>query len=227
MPNVKVLQAVQERHQAREAHAQRVYTGYADQVPKLIHALAGVSQADHRRALRVLTQMSFLIVPQLIDALANPALDAQAQDEVVAVLGLAGDRSACEAILRHFDAVRGNPQRASLVALSLARLGEPCILPFLRAELDSDQFERVLNAVSALRSLGELEDITRLRAVHRTSSRFDEGAREIRKAVVSAILAILDEVGGHSAERFLDQIRNSFADRALWKEISDFSGYTV
>jgi hypothetical protein len=102
-----------------------------------------------------------------------------------------------------------------MVALSLAHLGDARVLSFLREQLDCGDPQQVFNAVSALRFLGELEDINRLRAIHRSTFGSGGFTRKIRNAAVSAILAILDEDGGHSADRILDQIRGSFADRAL------------
>lgn len=226
MPNIKVLKAAKERRRSQAAHSKRVYGGYADQVNQLIYNLNGSSPADQERALRLLTQMSFLIVPELLTALQDPALDTATIDQIVLLLGETSDENAREPLWEYYLEVCEEPNRASLAALSLAHLGEPRVLNFLRGELDCDDPERILNAVKALRYLGELEDVNRLRAIHRTSSNQGECTREIRKETVNSILAILDEVGGHSADRILEQIRGSFADRALWKDISAYTAYS-
>ena len=83
MPNTKVLKAAKERRNSRAAHAKRVYDGYADQVNLLTHTLNGSSQADQVRAKRLLAQMSFLIVPELLDALQDTSLEPHTIDQVV------------------------------------------------------------------------------------------------------------------------------------------------
>jgi hypothetical protein len=226
MPNNKVLMAARERLQAQAAHAQRVYDGYSDQVNEIIRALDGTSRADQERAVRVLRQMSFLIVPELLAALQNPALNTTIINKVVSLLGDSCDDRAREPLWEYFQQVQGETEQASLIALSLARLGDERVLPFLRDELDCGSPERVINAVSGLCFMGELEDINRLRAIHRCSFGSGGNTRKVRNGAVNAILAILDENGGHSANRTLDQIRNSFADRALWKEISAYTEYS-
>lgn len=226
MPNSKVIIAAEERRQARAAHAQRVYNGYAVQVKQLTHQLAGPSRGDHDRALRLLNQMSFLIVPDLLNAIVDPALDKDAVDEVVSLLGDAGDCNACQALWQHFHAVSHEPERASQVALSLAKLGDPLVLPYLREGLESGAPEQVMNAIQGMRFVGELEDFNRLRVIHRTCLDYGDDARDIRKYAVNAILAILEEAGSHTSDRLLDQIRNNFADRALWKDISAFTEFS-
>jgi hypothetical protein len=227
MPNSKVLQAAEERRQARISHAQRVYKSYSGQVNTLIHQLAGASPADHDRAFRLLIGMSSMIIPQLIEALHDPALDDSAVDEVVSLLGDTGDENARKAVKEHFIKVQGDPDRACAAMLSLAKLGDSEILSVVRQQLDSDHPEKICDAITALKYLGELEDISRLRAIHRTSVAFGDYTRSIRKGAVDAILAILDEAGAHTAARFLDQIRSSFADQALWKELSVYTEYSL
>ena len=225
MPNTKVILAAEERRFARAAHAQRVYDGYAVQVEVLIHQLAGPSRGDHDRSLRLLRQMSFLIVPELSACLTDPTLDKAAVDEVVSLLGDTGSSSASQALWEHFKEVSNEPERASITALSLAKLGDPLILPYLRQELDTGVPEQVNNAVLGLIFVGELEDFSRLRAIHRTCLDYGDYAIVIRKSAVKAILAILEEEGGHTSDRLLDQIRSSFADRALWKDISAYTEF--
>jgi HEAT repeat protein len=227
MANTKVLLAADERRQARVSHAKRVHGSYAGQVEFLIHQLAGPSQADRDRAGRLLTQMSCLIVPQLIEALNDPGLDDHAIDEIAAFLGDTGDESARQPLWDYYKTVKDDPDRSRLAILSLAKLGDPEILSFVRQELDTDHPEKVSSAITALKYLGELEDVSRLRAIHRTCLVFGESARGIRKEVVNAILAILDEAGEHTAARTMDQIRSSFADQALWKEISAYTKYST
>jgi len=226
MPNNKVFKAAKERLEAQAAHAQRVYDGYADQVNEIIRALDGSSRADQERAMRLLKQMSFLIVPELLAALQNPAFNTTILGKIVPILGDTCDDRAREPLWLYYQQVQEDPERASLVALSLAHLGDARVLSFLRNELDCSDPQRVFNAVSALRVLGELEDINRLRAIHHSSFGSGGFTRKIRNGAVSAILAILDEDGGHSADRFLDQIRGSFADRALWKDISAYTEFS-
>lgn len=227
MPNSKVLKAAEERRQARISHAQRVYKSYAGQVKSLIHQLAGPSQADHDRAFRLLTGMSSLIVPQLIEALNDPALNQTAVDEVVKLLGDTGDERARQAVREYFFKVQGDPECSCEAMLSLAKLGDPEILSLVRQQLNADHPEKIFRAITALKYLGELEDVSRLRAIHRTSAVYGDYARNIRKEVVDSILAILDEAGSHMAARSLDQIRSSFADQALWKEISAYTRYSL
>jgi hypothetical protein len=226
MPNSKVLKAAEERRQARISHAQRVYRSYSGQVRMLIHQLAGPSPADHDRAFRLLTGMNSMIIPQLIKALHDPALDDPAVDEVVLLLGDTGDENARQALKDHFIKVQGDPERSCTAMLSLAKLGDPEVLSLVRQHLDADHPEKICDAITALKYLGELEDINRLRAIHRISATYGDYTRSIRKGIVDAILAILDEAGVHTAVRFLDQIRNSFADQALWKELSAYTEYS-
>jgi hypothetical protein len=226
MPNSKVLKAAEERRQARLSHAQRVYRSYSGQVNSLIHQLAGPSQADHDRAYRLLTGMSGLIIPQLIEALHDHTLDDSAVDEVVALLGDTGDESARQAVNEHFIKVQDDPERSCTAMLSLAKLGDSEILSLVRQQLDADHPEKICTAITALKYIGELEDISRLRAIHHTSAVYGEYTRSIRKGVVDAILAILDEAGAHTTARSLDQIRSSFADQGLWKELSAYTDYS-
>ena len=75
-----------------------------------------------------------------------------------------------------FEANRDDLERASTAVLSLSGLGDERVLPYVRQTLQARDGELVSNAVAGLISLGELEDVDRLRLVH---LRF-MGNREIR-----------------------------------------------
>jgi hypothetical protein len=219
MPNRKVLQAAKERRRGKAVQAGRVYRRYAGRVPELIAKLGGPTQQGHDLAFDLLGQMNVLIVPELLAALSDQNLDPFALDEVVSLLGTSGDERAIQPLWEHFMQVSGDPDRASSVALSLSALGEERVLPYLRAELDSGSPERVSNAVAALVTIGEIDDVNRLRAVHYRYRGGGETAQEIRMGAANAILAILGETDPNTLEKTLDQIRSSFPDRALWEDI--------
>lgn len=93
MPNYRVLkEAARLRHRKRRS-AERLYRRYRQQVPDLIRQL-GMTQAAHDRAFDLLSRMGDTIVRELLEALADPALDPIATDEVVSLLGAAGDQRA-------------------------------------------------------------------------------------------------------------------------------------
>lgn len=215
MPNYRSIKAAAERRRQTRPTAERVYQQHRDEVPSLIRQLAGPAQADHDRAFDLLQQMSDVIVDELLAALANPTLDPIAVDEVVSLLSVAGAEQARDPIWEFFQANRDDPERASTAALSLSGLGDERMLPYLRDSLDSKDAEIVSNAAAGMIFLGELEDIPRLRAVH---IRYPTHP-EIRLAVASAILAILEETDRRTFERTLDEIQHSFADRRLWDDI--------
>ena len=115
----------------------------------------------------------------------------------------------------YFQRVRSDPERGSIAALSLSVMGDMRVLPFLRMELGCRSCRRVANAVAAMVTLGELEDVERLRAVHHRYL----GNEEIRSGVANAILAILSNSDTRRLERTLEQIRTNFEDRALWGDL--------
>lgn len=154
-------------------------------------------------------------MPDLLSALQDPSIDSFIKDEVASLLGVTGDERAREPLWEYFLQMIDEPESASTAALSLSNLGDERVLPFVRTELESDIDETVSNAVAALIVLGELEDVNRLRAIHRRYLQ-DE---ETRYGIANAILAILGEVDQPALERTLEQIRTSFADRALWEDI--------
>ncbi len=220
MTNSRAIRAAEERHLARVPHARRVYQSYAEDVPELIYQLNSSSPAEHKRAYKLLKQMDFLIVPELLAALTDPELNDTALDEIIAILGDAGYKHSIEPLWEYFQRHQRNPLQASCAALSLAQLGDMRILSYARQYLENSSPEIIDRGVSCLYFLGELEDVSRLRSVYRRSLDYGEYSRHIRHGAVKAILAILDEVDSPSAERVKDQIRNSYADRALWRDIS-------
>jgi HEAT repeat protein len=173
---------------AKRRSAQRLYQRYEHQVPTLIRQL-GTNQAAHDRAFGLLSKMGETIVTELLEALADPTLDPIAADEVVSLLGAAGDQRARAALWAFFEANRDDPERASTAALSLSGLGDERVLPYVRTSLQARDEELVSSAVASMISLGEMEDVDRLRLVH---LRFLAN-REIRVGVASAILTILSE----------------------------------
>lgn len=225
MPNRKVMDAAAERRRKLRPQAERVYRKYGDRVHELIRQLAGPTQEDHDRAFDRLLRMGEFIAPALLEALADPALDPFVADEIVSLLGGTGDERAREPVWQYLQTYRDDPERVSTAALSLAGLGDERALPYLREGLDSQDEEVVANAVAALIMLGEMEDIPRLREIHRRH----RANREIRMAIASAVLTIVGETDQRTFNRTLDEIRTSFADRALWGDIwtileSEFGG---
>jgi hypothetical protein len=215
MPNRKVMEAAAERRREMHSQAKRAYREYGALAHNLIRQLAGPAQADHDRAFDRLSQMGELVASELLEALADPALDPIAADEVVSLLGTTGDERAREPIWRFLQENLDDPERLYTAALSLAGLGDDRILPYLREGLDSDDEETVANSVAGMIMVGQSRDISRLREVfrhHRTS-------REIRFGVANAVLTILGETDQRTFNRTLDEIRTSFTDRDLWDDI--------
>jgi HEAT repeat protein len=134
---------------------------------------------------------------------------------VVSLLGAAGDQRAQTALWAFFEANRDDPERASTAALSLSGLGDERVLPYARQSLQASDEELVSNAVASLISLGELEDVDRLRLVH---LRFLAN-REIRVGVASAILTILGEADEATMRRKMDEIEAGPMDAELWDDI--------
>ena len=215
MPNLKILQAAAERRRQMRPKAERLYQQYRDQVPCLIHQLAGPTQQEHDRAFDLLSQMGETVVSELLDALADPTLDEIAADEVVSLLGVTGDDRAREPLWEFFQAHQGDLERASAAALSLGTLGDDRVLPFLRQTLDADDEELVSNAVAAMITVGTMEDIPRLREIHRKHLT----NWEIRFGIANVILTIVGETDQRTFNRTLDDIKASFADRRLWDDI--------
>lgn len=214
MPNLKVMKAAAERRQKMRPTAERLYRQYQDQVPQLIRQLAGPTQAEHDRAFELLSQMSQMIVSELLDALGDLRLDVIAADEVVSLLSLAGDERAREP-LWHFFQAQGDLERASTAALSLSGLGDERVLPFLRRTLDADDEQLVSNAVAEMITVGTMEDIPRLREIHRKHLT----NWEIRFGIANVILTILGETDQRTFNRTLDDIQTSFSGRRLWDDI--------
>lgn len=215
MPNRKVLEAAAERRRRMRPQAERVYQKYGARVHELIRQLAGPTQEQHDRAFDRLLRMGEFAAPALMEALADPNLDPFVADEVVSLLGNAGDERAREPIWQFLQACRDDPERVSTAALSLAGLGDERALPYLREGLDSTDEEVVSNAVAALVMLGQMEDIPHLREVHRRH----RANREIRTGIANVVLTILGETSQRTLNRTLDEIRTSFTDRALWADI--------
>jgi HEAT repeat protein len=202
--------------------AERLYRRHQREVPTLIRQLGGTpsppgqsEQATHDRAWDLLSKMGETAVAELLEALGDPTLDPIAADEVVSLLGAAGDQRARPALWAFFQANRGDPERASTAALSLSMLGEERVLPHVRQDLQARDEELVANAVASLIPLGELEDVDRLRLVH---LRFMAN-REIRTSIASAILSILGETDEATLRRELDKIEASPVDAGLWDDI--------
>jgi hypothetical protein len=215
MPNRKVMEAAAERRLKMRPQAERAYRKYGARAHDLIRQLAGPIQADHDLAFDRLIRMGEFVVSELLEALADPTLDPIAADEVISLLGGTGDERAREPVWQFLQANRDDPERVSTAALSLAGLGDDRALPCLREELDSDDEELVANAVAGMIMLGQPEDISSLRQVHRGH----RANREIRFGVANAVLTILGETDQRIFNRTLDEIRTSFADRDLWADI--------
>jgi HEAT repeat protein len=220
MTNSRAIRAIEERHRARAVHAQRVYQSYAEDVPELIQQLNNSSSADHRRAYKLLKQMDFLIVPDLVAALTDPRMKETALEEIIAILGDAGNRLSIEPLWEYFQRVQRDPLRASCAALSLAQLGDTRVLAYARQYLENNSPLVVSRGVRCLYYLGELEDVGRLRSIYRCSQDYEEQSSQIRNGTVKAILAILEDVDKQSAEQIREQIRESYSDQALWRDIS-------
>ncbi len=215
MPNRKVMAAAAERRLRMRPRAERVYRKYGAQAHDLIRRLGGPTQDDHDIAFDRLIRMGEFVATELLEALADPTLDPIAADEVVSLLGGTGDERACEPIWRFLQENQDDPERVSTAALSLAGLGDDRALPYLREGLDADDEEQVANSVAGMIMVGQLEDIVRLRRVHRRH----HANREIRAGVANAVLTILGETDQRIFNRTLDEISTSFADRHLWADI--------
>ncbi|MCX7681379.1 MAG: HEAT repeat domain-containing protein [Anaerolineae bacterium] len=215
MPNRKVMESAAEMRRARRPQAERTYRKYGAQARELIRQLGSHSQEAHDRAYDLLRRMGDFIVDELLEALHDLSLSPVAIDEVVSLLGATGDERAREPIWQFLQSNLDNPERVSTAALSLAGLGDDRALPFLRAGLESQDEEQVANGVAGLIMVGRLEDIPRLRQVHRAH----RANREICFGVANAILTILGETNERTFNRTLDEIRTSFADRHLWADI--------
>jgi HEAT repeat protein len=215
MPNLKVLDAAQANRRRGRHLALREYHRYQKEVPTLIRQLGGPTQAAHDRAFRLLSKMIGAATDELLAALADPRLHPDAADEVISLLGRAGDARAIEPIWAFFQANRADPERTSTAALSLSFLGDERVLPFLRESLKTGDNERVANAATAMIAVGKMEDIPLLRIVHRQF----KADTEIRGAVANAILSILGETDKATLQRELDDIQSSLADSDLWSDI--------
>jgi len=215
MPNLKIMEAAAERRRQMRPKAERLYRQYRDQVPRLISQLAGPAQEEHDRAFDLLSQMGEMVVSELLDALADPTLDDIAADEVVSLLGVTGDDRASEPLWNFFQAHLDDLERASAAALSLASLGDDRVLPFLRQALEAEDEELVANAVAAMVTVGTMDDIPRLREIHRKNLT----NWEIRFGIANVILSIVGEADQSTFNRTLDDIQASFADRRLWDDI--------
>jgi hypothetical protein len=214
MPNPKVMRATAEMRQQMRPTAERLYRQYRDQVPRLIRQLAGPTQEEHDHAFDLLSQMGEMVASELLDALSDPTLDEIAADEVVSLLGVTGDERAREPLWDFFQA-QVSLERASTAALSLSGLGDDRVLPFLRRTLYADDEELVSNAVAAMITVGTMEDIPRLREIHRKHLT----NWEIRYGIANAILTIVGETDQRTFNRTLDDIQARFADRRLWDDI--------
>jgi len=215
MPNRKVLDAAEASRRRGRRLALREYHRYQKEVPTLIRQLGGPTQAAHDRAFRLLSKMIGADTDELLAALADPTLDPDAADEVVSLLGRAGDARAVEPIWAFFQANQPDPERASTAALSLSFLGDERVLPYLRESLKTGDNERVANAATAMIAVGQMTDIPSLRVVHRQF----KADTEIRVAVANAILSILGETDATTLQREMDDIQSSLSDSDLWSDI--------
>ena len=215
MPNRKVLDAAEASRRRGRRLALREYHRYQKEVPTLIRQLGGPTQAAHDRAFRLLSKMIGADTDELLAALADPTLDPDAADEVVSLLGRAGDARAVEPIWAFFQANQPDPERASTAALSLSFLGDERVLPYLRESLKTGDNERVANAATAMIAVGQMADIPSLRVVHRQF----KADTEIRVAVANAILSILGETDATTLQREMDDIQSSLSDSDLWSDI--------
>ena len=215
MPNLKVLDAAEATRRRGRRLALREYHRYQKEVPNLIRQLGGPTQAAHDRAFRLLSKMIGAATDELLVALADPTLDPDAADEVISLLGRAGDARAIEPIWAFFQANRRDLERTSTAALSLSFLGDERVLTYLRESLKTGDNEGVANAATAMIAVGKMEDIPLLRTVHRQF----KADTEIRVAVANAILSILGETDKATLEREMDDVQCSLADSDLWSDI--------
>lgn len=215
MPNRKVMEAAAERRRRGRHLAVREYRHRKAEVPTLIRQLGDPTQAGHGRAFRLLAKMADAATQELLEALADPALDPTAADQVVSLLGTAGDPRAIEPVWVFFQANRNDPARASTAALCLAGLGDDRVLPYLRESLRTGDPDSVSNAAAAMIMLGHLEDIPLLRLVHRQF----KADTEIRAGIANAVLSIVAEADETTMEQELDDIQDNIADHDLWDDI--------
>lgn len=215
MPNRKVIEAAADMRRKARSKAKRTYRKYRVQAHKLIRQLAGPAQEEHDVAFDLLASMGELVVPELLESLADPTLDPIAADEVVSLLGTTGDERAREPIWEFLQANLDDPERLYTAALSLAGLGDDRALPYLREGLEAKDEEYVANAAAGMIIVGQLEDIPRLRQTHRRH----RANRGIRLAIANAVLTIAGEADQRTFNHTLDEIQASFADRDLWDDI--------
>ncbi len=215
MPNRKVMEAAAETRRQARPRAKRIYNKHHAQVRDSIRRLAGPTQEEHDAAFDLLASMGEFIVPELLQALADPDLDPIAADEVVSLLGTTGDERAVEPLWELLQANLDDEERLYTAALSLAGLGDERVRPYLRQGLESDNEEYVANAAIGMILVGCREDIPLLRRVHR----LHRANVDIRMGIANAVLTILGEERQHILNRTLDEIQGSFADRDLWDDI--------
>ncbi len=215
MPNQNVMQIAAERRRSLRPQAKRAYRKYGDQAYDLIRQLGGPTQAEHDRAFELLSRMGEFVVEEMLEAVDDPTLNPTAVEEIISLLGATGDERAREPLWRFLQDNLDDPDRVSTAALSLAGMGDERVLPYLREGLAADDTELVANAVAGMIMLGELEDVQRLRELHRRHRTH----REIRFGIANAILTILGETDQQTFNRKLDEIQASFVDRYLWEDI--------
>lgn len=215
MPNLKVMKAADEMRRQMRPQAERAYREHQSQIGSAIRQLIGPTQEEHDWAFDLLSSMGECVVPELLESLADPDLDSIVGDEVIALLGAAGDERAREPIWESLQANLDDPERFHTAVLSLSSLGDDRSLPYLREALEADDAESVANAASGMIIVGQLEDLPLLRQVHRRH----RADREIRFGVANAVLTILGETSQRILNRTLDEIQGSFADRDLWDDI--------
>ncbi len=215
MPNHKMLEASAKRRIEMRPQTERAYRKYGAQTRDLIRQLSDHTQVEHDRAFSRLARMGEFIVDDLLEALADPTLNPITADEIISLLGTTGDERAREPVWQFLQANQDTPERVSAAALSLAGLGDDRALPYLRKGLDASDEEQVANSVTAMIMVGEMEDLPRLRQVHRRH----RANREIRLVVANAVLTIVGEADQRIFNRTLDEIQSSFADRDLWADI--------
>jgi len=225
MPNRKMMEALSQRRLKMRPKAKRAYRRYGPQTRELIRQLGSHTQTEHDQAFDRLARMVEFIVDDLLEALADPTLNPIAVDEVVSLLGTTGDERAQEPVWQFLQANQDDPERVSTAAMCLAGLGDDRALPYLRKGLEADDEELIANSAAAMIMVGQMEDLPRLRQLHRRY----RANREIRFTVANAVLTIVGEADRHTFNRTLDEIQSSFADRDLWADIwaileSEFGG---
>ncbi len=215
MPNLKVMEAVAKQRLKMRPQAKRAYRKYGAQTHEMIHQLGNHTQIEHDQAFDRLARMGEFIVDDLLEALADPTLNPIAADEIISLLGTTGDERAREPVWQFLQADPDDPERVSTAAMCLAGLGDDRALPYLRKGLEANNEELVANSVAAMIMVGQMQDLARLRQVHRRY----RANREIRLGAANAVLTIAGEANQHTFNRTLDEIQSSFADRDLWADI--------